>query len=312
MKKMKFNCEKKGQITFKLPGVATPYLLTFSSLTFYSSLIIAVLVLSGLSVLSVFGMKDFYQKKDYLSLKRQLGIYEEKFSDLNNKINVLDKKYEELESSEATVQRLFKHKRFEKRIKKKTLKNKQNHSLELSQETLLKLSNKINALASKTIILEENFKIIARNIETLKDYHSTVPSIWPTYGYIRSKYGYRRHPITQKWRFHHGIDIPSWSGAPILATADGVVETSGLYGDYGNLVVLRHPSGFKTMYAHLSSILVGFGQEVSKGEIIGLVGNTGLSTGPHLHYEVIQSYRNKRLAPNAYLELDFVQTLQKM
>ena len=311
MKENKFSCEKKGQITLKLPGLTTPFLLSFSNTKFYMFLSLTVFVLSLIIILACFGLKDFYQKNDYLSKKRQIKAYKAQFLNLTNKIEVLDQKFEELESSEKSIQRLFKHKRFERRIKKKKIRTSQK-SQELNLETLANLSKRLTRLVSKTLILEENFKVIARNIETLKDYHGTVPSIWPTYGYIRSKYGYRKHPITRKWRFHHGIDIPSWSGAPILATADGVVETSGFYGDYGNLVVLRHPSGFKTMYAHLSSILVSFGKEVSKGEIIGLVGNTGLSTGPHLHYEVIQSYSNKRLAPNAYLELDFVQTLANM
>ena len=160
--------------------------------------------------------------------------------------------------------------------------------------------------------LTENYRLITDVLSVLKAYYQTVPSISPTYGYIRSKYGYRVHPVTGKWRFHKGIDIPSWSGAPVRATADGEVETSGFFGSYGWLIVVRHESGYRTYYAHLSKTLVDMGYFVEKGQLIGTVGNTGLSTGPHLHYEVRYGYKNKHLSPIDFLNLDLFAALQKL
>jgi murein DD-endopeptidase MepM/ murein hydrolase activator NlpD len=104
---------------------------------------------------------------------------------------------------------------------------------------------------------------------------------------IASGYGYRIHPVYKKWRMHTGIDFSSPTGTPIYATGDGRVSKpkDGLAG-YGKTVVIDHGYGYKSLYAHMSKIAVKPGQRVTRGQIIGYVGNTGISTGPHLHYEV--------------------------
>ena len=113
----------------------------------------------------------------------------------------------------------------------------------------------------------------------------------------------RIHPKTGRRQFHKGIDIPSWIGAPIQATADGVVEFSGWGGGYGWLVIILHEfGGYRTIYAHMSERLVSKGMQVSKGQVIGRVGQSGLTTGPHIHYE-IRRY-TQALAPRKYLDLD--------
>jgi murein DD-endopeptidase MepM/ murein hydrolase activator NlpD len=112
---------------------------------------------------------------------------------------------------------------------------------------------------------------------------STVSSsgfIWPVSGTLTSGYGWR-------WgRMHEGVDLAAGSGTPIYASAPGVVIACGYTGGYGNLVVIDHGGGVATAYGHQSSIAVGCGQSVGQGQVIGYVGNTGNSTGPHLHFEV--------------------------
>jgi murein DD-endopeptidase MepM/ murein hydrolase activator NlpD len=111
---------------------------------------------------------------------------------------------------------------------------------------------------------------------------------WPTpssYN-ITSPYGNRYHPITKKYRMHTGIDIGAPSGASVLAANDGVVIFSGSNGGYGKCLIIDHGGGIATLYAHNSSLSVSNGKEVKRGEEIAKVGSTGLSTGPHLHYEV--------------------------
>lgn len=117
-----------------------------------------------------------------------------------------------------------------------------------------------------------------------------IPSIQPISSkYLKtmaSGYGYRRDPIYGTTRFHAGMDFSSNIGTPVYATGDGVVTGAGWESGYGNAVVIDHGYHYTTRYAHLSEILVKNGQRVSRGDLIGKVGNTGKSTGPHLHYEV--------------------------
>ncbi|MDR2629858.1 MAG: M23 family metallopeptidase [Spirochaetaceae bacterium] len=120
---------------------------------------------------------------------------------------------------------------------------------------------------------------------------SEIPSIWPIkggIGHISTFFGQTIHPFTGQYYIHKGIDLSTYrQGDPIVATADGQVATiDSEPGGFGNYIIIRHKHGFYTRYAHLLSFRVTTGQRVQQGEIIGYIGNTGLSTGPHLHYEV--------------------------
>jgi murein DD-endopeptidase MepM/ murein hydrolase activator NlpD len=104
---------------------------------------------------------------------------------------------------------------------------------------------------------------------------------------VTSSYGWRVHPITGETAFHAGIDLGAPTGTPVLATSAGRVDYAAMAGTYGNLVEIHHSNNHATRYAHLSAIDVSVGQSVIKGQRIGLVGSTGRSTGPHLHYEIL-------------------------
>lgn len=112
------------------------------------------------------------------------------------------------------------------------------------------------------------------------------PKGWPTKGWITSDFGMRNSPFSGRRSMHEGMDIAARTGTPIHATADGIVSQSETAPGYGKLVVVDHGYGYKTYYAHNSKIFVKVGQRVKRGERIAAVGNTGSSTGPHLHYEV--------------------------
>jgi murein DD-endopeptidase MepM/ murein hydrolase activator NlpD len=114
----------------------------------------------------------------------------------------------------------------------------------------------------------------------------TGPFIRPVDGPIVSGFGYRVHPIFRRVKFHYGVDISAPSGTPIRAAADGVVVFAGWRRAYGNTVIVDHGNGIATLYAHCSRVLVNEGEVVKQGQVIALVGSTGLSTGPHLHFEV--------------------------
>lgn len=127
-------------------------------------------------------------------------------------------------------------------------------------------------------------------LETQAAFVSDIPSLWPIkggYGYVTMGFGQNRHPFTQQWYIHTGIDLATGSaGNPIIATADGQVVTVEYDSGWGNYVIIKHKHGFYTRYAHLQSYAVQRGQNVQQGQVIGYLGSTGISTGPHLHYEV--------------------------
>ena len=110
--------------------------------------------------------------------------------------------------------------------------------------------------------------------------------IFPTGGRITSRFGTRTHPVLGYRRFHAGIDFGASSGTPVNAADSGRVIFSGWYGGYGNAVIIDHGGGITTLYGHNSRLLVSEGQTVQQGQAIAAVGSTGLSTGPHLHFEV--------------------------
>jgi len=105
-------------------------------------------------------------------------------------------------------------------------------------------------------------------------------------GRVTSWFGWRRDPFTGRLAFHHGIDIGAPTGTDVCAAKAGTVSFTGWHGGLGKTVIVDHGGGLETRYAHLSQILVSEGQGVSQGAVIGKVGNTGRSTGPHLHFEV--------------------------
>jgi murein DD-endopeptidase MepM/ murein hydrolase activator NlpD len=113
------------------------------------------------------------------------------------------------------------------------------------------------------------------------------PSLWPVAGRLMDGFARRTDPFSGEGSFHKGVDITAPTGTSVRTTADGVVvQAEMVAGGYGRLVIVDHPGGFQTYYAHLSKILVRAGQELRRGEVIGLVGSSGRTTAPHLHYEV--------------------------
>lgn len=119
-----------------------------------------------------------------------------------------------------------------------------------------------------------------------REFMVITPSIWPTEGHLSSGFGYRLSPFTGKAILHAGLDIANRVGTAVIAPARGVVTFSGWQGAYGNCITVNHGNAITTRYAHLQRSVVKEGQVVNRGELIGYLGNTGRSTGPHLHYEV--------------------------
>ena len=152
------------------------------------------------------------------------------------------------------------------------------------------------ALELKTAKLERDLHMY----EGFLRKHGMTPSIWPVVGKLESGVGGRRNPFGGRgYEYHEGQDIDAAYGTPVQATATGRVITAGWQRGYGNVIYVDHGSGLSTRYGHLSEIDVSVGQSVARGQTIGLVGSTGRSTGPHLHYEV--RINNQPVDPRPYL-----------
>ncbi|HBT47850.1 MAG TPA: peptidase M23 [Peptococcaceae bacterium] len=162
------------------------------------------------------------------------------------------------------------------------------------QRLLARVEEEKKRVAQALDELEALSRQIAAKIRAIQEQNrrqlgprGTSDLLWPLPGYtsISSPFGWRIHPLLKTQRFHSGIDIPAPTGTEVLAVEDGLVISTGYLGAYGNHIIIDHGGGFSTMYAHLSAILVAEGQEVKRGQVIGRVGSTGWSTGPHLHFE---------------------------
>jgi murein DD-endopeptidase MepM/ murein hydrolase activator NlpD len=152
------------------------------------------------------------------------------------------------------------------------------------------------AIEAKTSRLERQMWIYQDMVRG----HGMIPSIWPVVGTLESGVGGRRNPFGGRgYEYHEGQDIDAVYGSPVQAAASGKVTIAGRQRGYGNVVYVDHGAGLSTRYGHLSQINVAVGQTVTRGQTIGLVGSTGRSTGPHLHYEV--RINNQVVNPRNYL-----------
>ncbi len=155
--------------------------------------------------------------------------------------------------------------------------------------------------------LKKQIRATMENVGEIKDYLSqqrdifvATPKGWPVEGHVTSPFGLREHPTSGEREFHSGVDIAAEPGRPVRATGEGIISFAGWSGANGNLVVIEHGAGYSTFYAHNKMVAVSTGHKVKRGDIIGYVGSTGNSTGPHVHYEVWLNGR--AINPDSYLK----------
>jgi murein DD-endopeptidase MepM/ murein hydrolase activator NlpD len=216
---------------------------------------------------------------EYQSMKNKLNYYSKQFSEM--KVTMWS-----LKKAEKEFRRLF--------------------SLDSKEKVLENIDNP----GSGSIDMENLKKEIAKSMEKIseiknylllqKDIYLATPSGLPVRGAITSNYGKRGNPRSGVEEFHSGIDISKSPGTPVSATADGIVSFSGWNGGSGNLVVLEHGFGYSTFYAHNKINIVKVGQKVRRGDVIGYIGSTGNTTGPHVHYEIWKD--GSSVNPKKYIE----------
>lgn len=160
-------------------------------------------------------------------------------------------------------------------------------ALEEEIDTLEDLKEQLALMDGMMTQQEENINKLNTDVDKQLAYLNALPNTWPIKGRLTSLFGWRKNPYSPKRQeFHEGIDIASTYGAPIRAAGDGVVTFAGYKGSWGRLVVISHGYGYVSQYAHNSSLLVKAGDKVKRGDVIARLGNTGRSTGAHLHFGV--------------------------
>jgi murein DD-endopeptidase MepM/ murein hydrolase activator NlpD len=155
-----------------------------------------------------------------------------------------------------------------------------------SREDVSALPARLASLESEAARQESSLRELQEYFDDQKSLLTSTPSLWPARGWVTSDFGVRVDPYTAERMMHRGLDIATATGAPVYAPSDGTIVFTGTESGYGKVLVIDHGYGVKTRYGHLSEIFAKLGERVKRGARVAAVGNTGRSTGPHLHYEV--------------------------
>jgi murein DD-endopeptidase MepM/ murein hydrolase activator NlpD len=153
-------------------------------------------------------------------------------------------------------------------------------------EVLKEMHHELSELKGAASRQETSLQMLIEYFEDKRSIYASTPLIWPVRGWVTSHFGKRTSPFSGIPTFHEGLDIAAQTGTPVVAPADGVVIKAGFSTGYGNMVEISHGYGIRTVFGHNSRLNVKVGQQVKRGDVISYTGDTGSSTGPHLHYEV--------------------------
>ncbi len=161
------------------------------------------------------------------------------------------------------------------------------------------MNKDLDGMNRKAEKLFKGFQELEKIFKNKNDILRHTPSMWPVKGFITDRFGYRKDPFTGLRAFHSGIDSAAKRGTPIFAPADGIVTMTSKNKGYGNMMAISHLNNVTTRYGHLQEFLVKRGQKVKRGDLIATVGNTGRSTGPHVHFEVV--VKKRPVNPSDYM-----------
>ena len=270
--------------------------------------VLASLITAIIIVLLIFQYVDSPKEK---LLRQQNESFKANYSVLQDRVKQLELQMVELENRDNDVYRSI----FEAdpipdsaRVKDMLAKNEIRLIQSLSNTALIEnMRNQLNNLSLRMSFQDQSFTEITAMVKNKEKLLRAIPAIQPVSNKnlkrVASGFGYRIDPLYKDSRLHAGLDFSAPTGTPIYATADGEVQIAGFNTDgYGNKVVINHGYGFQTLYAHMVRVIARVGQSIKRGEVIGYVGSTGKSTGPHLHYEVIK--RGTKVDPVYYFYND--------
>ena len=227
-------------------------------------------------------------------LQQENEQLKEQLREMDNQLDLMSEAMSDIENRDDNIYRVI----FEadpmpteERYPKLYAQNQAGASNTDALALLQDVSNKANQLIVRLSAQSHSFDTLAEIAQRKSDMLTSIPAIRPLKGVktISSGFGGRYHPILKTIRMHTGVDLSAPKGTPVYATADGVVSREKGGSGYGIVVIINHGYSYQSLYAHLSKKVVKPGQKVKRGQLIGYVGNTGLSFGTHLHYEVIKN-----------------------
>jgi len=234
------------------------------------------------------------QTKEQSQQLRELGMKLDQFSDRMEELRQFDKKIRVLAYETSKDKKLpLGVGGSDKETRIKDLLNKDH------DEVIAGMRKNIEKLNEDAKDREKSFNELMVFLHEQKSILVSTPSLWPVQGWVTSEFGVRQSPFHSGVEFHKGLDISTRFGKEIIAPADGLVMNTGFDSQDGKFIKMEHGHGFSTAYLHLSRIAVKQGARIKKGEIIGYVGDTGRSTGSHLHYSVLVN--NVQVNPRKYL-----------
>ncbi len=259
---------------------------------------IGIVISSAFAILLAILIVDYIntKSKTFLvrSLKKENQILREQMAELAGKAKLIDSELRAVKQMEAKIRIMLNAENQERLTTNFGIGGPSSEPDDLSilfsaSDTQVAYNRIKSRFDDIELALKKQEAALVEVYELMQERNSilaSTPSIWPTRGWITSGFGYRIYPFTGETKFHEGIDISTRIGTDVYATADGIVTETSYDITYGNNIVIDHGFGFVTRYGHLSRIDVKAGDVVKRGQKIGEVGNTGFSTGPHLHYEV--------------------------
>lgn len=246
------------------------------------------------SALIIWVYSSFVPKATDKETQLKYDIMKDNYSTLNSKVKTLQQQMAELEKRDNQVYRsIFEANPLTDSARTKLIEKKK----ELDKVNLMNddelgrdIAKTLNNITARAAYQFESYDAIEKLIKNQGDKLASIPAIQPVSNQdltrIASGFGMRIHPIYGIAKMHNGLDFTAPQGTPIYATGDGIVTTAGVGNGTGNHVIINHGYGYETVYMHMVRIKAKEGQRVKRGEVIGWVGNTGASTGPHCHYEV--------------------------
>lgn len=255
-------------------------------------LLVSVLAFAAIFV---FVLSNYFDSPKELMQKREIAAYDLQFRMMNDRMNNMQKLMNELSNRDDNIYRvIFEAEPIPKSEREAGIGGADRYTdLEGYNESklLVETAKKLDKLTAEVYVQSKSFDQVFAMVRNKEKMLASIPAIQPVRNTqlerISSYFGYRIDPIYKVKKLHEGLDFAAPKGTPVHVTGDGrVIMASRSRGGYGNEIRVDHGYGYVTVYAHLSAYKVKKGQRVKRGQVIGLVGNTGKSTGPHLHYEV--------------------------
>ena len=246
-----------------------------------------------------------FKASDYDQLQAENTDLRVKTKDLQVSASKLSVKLNELQTLSEKISKVIEEDPVFKGSKKLNMKPEGGATVDLTTEQLIaagNLSTGVDLMRDRAKGLEGQYNLLTQLVDQRRKLDAVTPNRWPIRGHVGSAFGSRTDPFEGGSEMHVGLDIEAPIGSQVTAPAAGIVQVAQRESEYGNLIVINHGNGLTTRYAHLRGFAIKVGQQVSKGQLIGWVGMTGRTTGPHLHYEVRQN--DKPVNPRNYLRGD--------